>query len=53
MEEDGFEQVQPTNQLENIYRQWKGGDVWACNNCNDRGDIHYMKIHSCRNNKKK
>ena len=36
MEGDGFEQVQLTNQIENIYRRWKHEDTWACKNCNDR-----------------
>ena len=28
----------PTNDNEQIYRKWEGGDIWGCINCNDRGD---------------
>ena len=30
----------------------KGGDIWQCNSCNDRGDKHYMLKHPCKNNKR-
>jgi hypothetical protein len=35
-----------------LYRKWPGADIWACPNCNDSDDIHYMADHPCRMNKK-
>jgi hypothetical protein len=37
---------------DNLYRLYEGGDRWACNNCNDRGDRWYMLHHNCKMNKK-
>jgi hypothetical protein len=39
--------------LDKLHPIWKGGDIWGCDDCNDRGDRHYMKIHPCKKNKKK
>jgi len=27
-------------------------DTWACNDCKQTGDIHYMKLHNCRGKSK-
>lgn len=27
-------------------------DTWACRNCKQKGDIHYMKQHNCRGQSK-
>jgi hypothetical protein len=37
---------------DNLYRLYEGGDMLACNNCMDRGDIWYMKKHIYKMNKK-
>ncbi len=49
--ENGIE-ILPLNNTEKIYRKWKGGDIWGCINCNDRGDKWYMLKHPCKNNKR-
>lgn len=46
------DEILPLNNTDKIYRKWKGGDIWGCNSCNDRGDKHYMLKHPCKNNKK-
>lgn len=35
-----------------LCRKYPGSDIWTCPFCNDSGDIHYMKVHPCRKNKK-
>ena len=36
-----------------IHRKYPHSDIWICDDCTDFGDIHYMKIHQCRFNKKR
>lgn len=39
--------------LKAIRRRSSYSDTWECDNCNWTGDIHFMKIHPCKFNKKK
>jgi hypothetical protein len=51
--------VDPTSQevdrksinKQNMYRLWKGGDVWGCQKCAFRGDKWDVLSHICKNNK--
>lgn len=38
------------NNYTNLYRKWKGGDTWACQNCRLTGDKWFMQKHLCRGN---
>lgn len=38
---------------QSIHRRSPHSDIWECDNCNWTGDIHFMKIHPCKFNKKK
>ena len=31
----------------NIFRLGQS-DIWACENCRQKGDVHYMREHLCR-----
>jgi hypothetical protein len=39
----------PTSEQESrsIFRLGQS-DVWACENCKQKGDVHYMREHLCR-----
>ena len=36
----------------NMYRKWKGGDIWGCSKCSSSGDRFDLLDHHCKNNKK-
>lgn len=39
-------------ELLTIHRKNPYSDIWECDNCTWTGDIHFMKIHPCKYNKK-
>jgi hypothetical protein len=43
----------PQANQKNIQKLYPHIDIWICKNCNDKGDIHYMRIHPCKSNNKK
>ena len=44
---------QKEESLSSIRRKYPHSDIWVCDNCNLSDDIHFMKIHPCKHNKKK
>ena len=45
--------VDPLVELkDSIHRRSPHSDIWICDNCSWTGDIHFMKIHPCKYNKK-
>jgi hypothetical protein len=50
--EDAIQSLQngDTTEMNKIYRLGHS-DIWACNDCRQKGDIHYMKQHICKGSK--